>query len=98
VRSGCDSIMAPLSRANCKAAIFLVCVECSYKRKRIFLLPLGFTFSTKLVTHFTNNITALWVECKNICLRSVHMLLSICVISAEEVTENLAALTKRAGT
>ena len=85
VWSGDDSIMAPLSRANCKVAIFLVCVVCSYKGKIIFWHPLGFTFSAKLVTHFTNDITALCVECNNVSFWTLHMLLCICVESVEEV-------------
>ena len=65
------------------SAIFLVCVVCSYKRKRIFQLPPDFTFSAKLVTHVTNDITAVWFECKKkkIHLNSSHDLVHVCGIS-----------------
>jgi hypothetical protein len=95
VCDGDDSIVAPLSRASCKAAIFLVCVVCSYTRKRILRLSLDFTFSTELVTHFTNNVTALWFECKKkVHLNPSHAVVHFCGISGG--TQNPAVLIKHA--
>jgi hypothetical protein len=70
---GSDTVMAPLSRANCKASGFLVCVEWPFKCTRIFRLALGTIISAKSVSHFGNNL----LRCNCFLGRMQHSLVGL---------------------